>query len=598
MKPEVWYNQRLSATTAELKSTSNKIRTVSSLRIILFLIGIAIITLFWEESNWKIIGLASCAFLPFLALLKVHTKLFNRKQWLEVEADLLEKELKGLKHDYSCFDEGKEFVNPEHNYSFDLDVFGKKSLFQAINRTCTKIGKRTLGEWLTNHLRNKKQIEERQACVKELSQHNNFREEFAITGKINQTVSEDEMNIQKWVEDDNTFTRSTWVKVLIWGVPTTNLILLVLGFLGTLSFSWFGLVFFGFIIFSFSVVKRASILQEEYTEKLMTLNTYAQLISLMECQNWKAPRLSQLVKSLKMNGQSPADALKKLSKELSRLDLRNNQFLYVILEGSMFFQLHQMVRIENWKIKYGQYLEGWLKAVGEVDALCSLATFAYNHPDYTYPIISEEPFCFNAKGMGHPLMPTTQCIKNDAIIPKRPYFLIITGANMAGKSTYLRTIGANYLLACIGAPVCCESLTLYPSQLVTSLRTSDSLSENESYFFAELKRLKHIIDLLNNGEELFIILDEILKGTNSTDKQKGSFNLIKQFILSKTNGIIATHDLLLGELAGQFPENIKNYCFEADITNDQLTFSYKIREGVAQNMNACFLMRKMCIVFD
>ena len=205
--------------------------------------------------------------------------------------------------------------------------------------------------------------------------------------------------------------------------------------------------------------------------------------------------------------------------------------------------------------------------------------------------------CFKANEMGHPLMPEEQCIKNNANIPSNPFFLIITGANMAGKSTYLRTIGINYLLACIGTPVCCKELEIYPSQLVTSLRTTDSLSENESYFFAELKRLKRIIDLLNQGEELFIILDEILKGTNSTDKQKGSFNLIKQFILLKTNGIIATHDLLLGELIQQFPNEIRNYCFEADITDNELTFSYKIRKGIAQNMNACFLMKKMGIAF-
>ena len=169
---------------------------------------------------------------------------------------------------------------------------------------------------------------------------------------------------------------------------------------------------------------------------------------------------------------------------------------------------------------------------------------------------------------------------------------------MAGKSTYLRTIGVNYLLACIGAPVCCDSLTLYPSQLITSLRTSDSLSDNESYFFAELKRLKHIIDLLNEGKELFIILDEILKGTNSMDKQKGSFDLIRQFMQLKANGIIAAHDLLLGKLIEQFPDEIRNYCFEADITDNELTFSYRLREGVAQNMNACFLMKKMGIVLQ
>ena len=188
-----------------------------------------------------------------------------------------------------------------------------------------------------------------------------------------------------------------------------------------------------------------------------------------------------------------------------------------------------------------------------------------------------------------------KCVRNSINIEKRPSFIIITGANMAGKSTYLRTVGINYLLACIGAPVCASQMEVYPANLVTSLRTSDSLTDNESYFFAELKRLKLIIDKLEAGEELFIILDEILKGTNSMDKQKGSFALIKQFMTLRANGIIATHDLLLGTLADLYPHNINNYCFEADITNNELTFSYRMREGVAQNMNACFLMKKMGI---
>ena len=156
----------------------------------------------------------------------------------------------------------------------------------------------------------------------------------------------------------------------------------------------------------------------------------------------------------------------------------------------------------------------------------------------------------------------------------------------------------NYVLACTGCPVCCSSLEIYPAKLVTSLRTSDSLTDNESYFFAELKRLKQIIDRLNKGEELFIILDEILKGTNSMDKQKGSFALVRQLMELKTNGIIATHDLLLGKLIEYFPKEIRNYCFEADITNDELTFSYKLREGIAQNMNACFLMKKMGLIIN
>ena len=196
--------------------------------------------------------------------------------------------------------------------------------------------------------------------------------------------------------------------------------------------------------------------------------------------------------------------------------------MYVLLEGSMFWQLRQVMRIEEWRRKYGGCLLHWLDTLGEMDALCSMGTFAFNHPAYTYPVIADRPFVFRAREMGHPLMPVNQCVKNDAEIPSRPFFVIITGANMAGKSTYLRTIGINYVLACIGSPVCCDSLEIYPARLITSLRTSDSLNDNESYFFAELKRLKQIIDRLNSGEELFIILDEILKGT--------TFTKYKQFV--------------------------------------------------------------------
>lgn len=197
--------------------------------------------------------------------------------------------------------------------------------------------------------------------------------------------------------------------------------------------------------------------------------------------------------------------------------------------------------------------------------------------------------------MGHPLLHRNTCVKNDIDIRQSPSFLIVTGANMAGKSTYLRTVGVNYLLACIGAPVYADRLAVYPAALVTSLRTSDSLVSHESYFFAELKRLKMIIDRLQRGEQLFIILDEILKGTNSEDKQKGSLALMKQLVHYRSCGIIATHDLMLGSLADEFPDAIRKYRFEADIEDDSLTFFYRLLPGVACNMNACFLMQKMGI---
>lgn len=597
MNPENHYTERLSLTEGQLQQVKKQIFRISMLRLALFIAGIAGLYFFFNQTTLLIICIC-LTFLPLFILVKIHNRFFIRKEWLETQARIIQEELQALSDDYSSFEDGKEYVNPEHPYSFDLDIFGRRSLFQSINRTCTFFGKNRLAKWLQNHLHEKTSIEKRQEMVREISEHTLFREQFRVAGLVHHGQSSDGEKIQAWSQSPAQYLHAGWVKAFIWGVPVINSLLLITSLAGWTSFSWLGLSFGIFLVLSFGIIKRATYIQETYGKQLKSLNGYARLIALAKAENWKSAGMQELMERFNLNGQSPIQALQQLSKELDRLDLRNNQFLYVLLEGSIFFQLQEIVRIERWKVRYGQHISEWLETVGELDALCSLGTFAYNHPQYTYPELTEKPFCFLATQMGHPLMPASQCVKNDATIPSRPFFLIITGANMAGKSTYLRTIGVNYLLACIGAPVCCERLKLYPNQLITSLRTSDSLSDNESYFFAELKRLKRIIDLLNQGQQLFIILDEILKGTNSMDKQKGSFDLIRQFMQLKANGIIATHDLLLGSLIKQFPEEIRNYCFEADIKENELTFSYKLREGVAQNMNACFLMKKMGIILQ
>ena len=597
MNPKNHYTERLSLTKGQLQQVKKQIFRISMLRLTLFIAGVAGIYFFFSQTPLLIVCIC-LTFLPLFILVKIHNRFFIRKEWLETQARIIQEELQALSGDYSSFEDGKEYVNPEHPYSFDLDIFGRRSLFQSINRTCTFFGKDRLAKWLQNHLHEKTSIEKRQEMVREISEHTLFREQFRVAGLVHHGQSSDGEKIQAWSQSPAQYLHAGWVKAFIWGVPVINSLLLITSLAGWTSFSWLGLSFGIFLVLSFGIIKRATYIQETYGKQLKSLNGYARLIALAKAENWKSAGMQELMERFNLNGQSPIQALQQLSKELDRLDLRNNQFLYVLLEGSIFFQLQEIVRIERWKARYGQHISKWLETVGELDALCSLGTFAYNHPQYTYPELTEKPFCFLATQMGHPLMPASQCVKNDATIPSRPFFLIITGANMAGKSTYLRTIGVNYLLACIGAPVCCERLKLYPNQLITSLRTSDSLSDNESYFFAELKRLKRIIDLLNQGQQLFIILDEILKGTNSMDKQKGSFDLIRQFMQLKANGIIATHDLLLGSLIKQFPEEIRNYCFEADIKENELTFSYKLREGVAQNMNACFLMKKMGIILQ
>lgn len=579
----------------KLNRVQQQIYRIGTLRLLLFVAGVAGIIYFRAES-WAVwAGIAIVTLLPFILLVKYHNRLFYKKDYLEKKAEINRQELAALDYDFSAFDDGSEFTDPAHLYTFDLDVFGPHSLFQYINRTCTEPGKRRLAAWLGKHIESKEEIVERQQAIRELTPELKFRQRFRILGLLHKGKAADETELKAWAASPSLFRRSRMLRILPYLVTGVNAVCLVLAVVGILPASLWGVIWTFFVTAGFVFRGKITKMQAVYGKKLQILGTYAGLLRLMEEQPAQCGRLKELKEEIGGENRKASHSISRLSKLMDELDQRSNVFMYIILNGLFFWELRQIMRIEAWKEQYAGDLPRWLTAIGNMDALNSLATFAYNHPGYVYPTILQQPFRLQAEALGHPLMHRERCVRNDVDMEKRPFFIIITGANMAGKSTYLRTVGVNYLLACIGAPVCARRMEVYPARLITSLRTTDSLTDNESYFFAELKRLKLIIDKLQAGEELFIILDEILKGTNSMDKQKGSFALIKQLMALDANGIIATHDLLLGTLADLFPENICNYRFEADIRDDELTFSYRLRPGIAQNMNACFLMKKMGI---
>ena len=605
----------------ELNKVQQKIYRIGSLRLLLFVAGVVGIIYFWSES-WGILAcIALITLLPFLFLMKYHNRLFHRKDYLEKKMEINEQELAALDYDTSSFDDGEAYIDPTHLYTYDLDVFGPHSLFQYINRTCTQPGKHRLAHWLGKHLERKEEIIRRQEAVSELARELKSRRRSRTLGLLYKGKPADETELCQWAESPSIFRSRKLLRLLPVLVTGANLICLALVMAGILSASIYGIIWTCFVIAGFGFTGKVTKMQAIYGKKLQILSTYAALLHLMEKQPAQATLLKEIRQQIDGEKRKASHSISRLNKLMDELDQRNNVFMYVILNGLFFWELRQIMRIEAWKEQYAAELPGWLDAIGQMDALNSLATFAYNHPDYIYPKIvqaerkgkgnlnkeeesnseTEAPinapssFRLRAEALGHPLMNRDRCVRNDIDMVKRPFFIIVTGANMAGKSTYLRTVGINYLLACIGAPVCARQMEICPARLITSLRTSDSLNDNESYFFAELKRLKLIIDKLQAGEELFIILDEILKGTNSMDKQKGSFSLIKQFMTLQANGTIATHDLLLGTHIDLFPDDIRIYRFEADITDNELTFSYRLRPGIAQNMNACFLMKKMGI---
>ena len=589
-----------------LQNLKRRIHQVGTLRLLLIIS--MFITLWLCRNNGLPMLFAIVAIFTafFLLLVVYHTILYRKRTYEEGIINLCENELKALDYDFSAFDGAPEQVNPQHSFSLDLDVFGESSLFQSANRTVTQMGKKALINWFLKPLDDKDEILMRQGGVREIAEMTSFRHDFYVTGKA---ASKEKKDIKTLFSPNDNYVKlsdSLFIKILIWIIPTIWVILITGVIFDIVSANALVINSIISLILANIPAKRIQKLYVSVDKTEKILKTYSQLMNLIEQETFHSPVLQSYKSRLagihlqneKTNKRTTASyAIKKFSDNIGALDQRFS-FMGIILNMLYLRDTRQAIKLEQWKEKYTDKLMGWFDALGVFDVFCSFGTFTFNHPDYIYPSIADSYFKMEGKALGHPLIHRDKCVRNDIEIHENKFFLIVTGANMAGKSTYLRTIGVNFLFACMGLPVYARSLTIFPAHLVTSLRTSDSLTSNESYFFAELKRLKMIIDRLNTNEKLLIILDEILKGTNSADKQKGSIALIKQLINKGACGIIATHDLLLGALSDTFPDNIRNKRFEADIENNKLLFTYQIRDGIAQNMNATFLMKKMGIFED
>lgn len=594
-KVYAFYRERIEQALGEVGCLRRKIHWLGTLRLALV---VGTFGLIWglRESGWLWITVCLLICIGLFAFLMWrHFILYARKSDLERLARLNELELKGLDYDFSAFDGATDKIDPTHPFSLDLDLFGDHSLFQSINRTVTSYGRELLANWLQVPLTDKGGIERRQAFVRELSGRTGLRQRFYVEGGDRSGALSDLDWLGHLAERPFLFLGNHWLEFLVWLVPAGWLVLLVTYALGWVAGSWLGFYLLFALVVGYARSKALNKLYERANRLEEILKAYARLARLLEAESFQSAEGKEIHDLLVgKDGTVASGAIHQLSRLIGGLDQRYSA-AGVVLNLLWMRDARLAIRLEHWLARYGSEMVDWLNALARFDAYASLAGFAFNHPDYVYPTLTDHYFTMEGKRLGHPLLDRNRCVRNDVHVPDAPWFLIITGANMAGKSTYLRTIGVNYLLACVGAPVCAESLTLCPVPLMTSLRTSDSLVSHESYFFAELKRLRTIIQRLRQGERLFIILDEILKGTNSEDKQKGSLALMKQLVGLGSCGIIATHDLLLGTLEREFPEAIKNYRFEADIKNDELSFSYQLREGIAQNMNACFLMQKMGI---
>jgi hypothetical protein len=591
------YEKQIKSIETERNKLLKKSGYLPSIRFVSFVLSLILFYKYLIVSELIFFYLSMGSLATFFLLTWRDYRLKGKIERCDQLIQICRNEISSISGDFSPFEPGEEYIDPDHRYSYDLDVFGKNSLYHCINRSVTIFGKNRLAEYLKNAFFFRDQIIGRQKAIAELSADLDFRQQMQLVFFGMKSNEKERLELIGWLGSGNTLLQSRFFKIFGFTLPviTNTLILLSLSGLVVVQVPVM-MVILQLLIVSF-YGRRTIKVQSMLTAKVETISKYSRLLLLMERSSFTTPFLLDLKLQLSHHGnERPSKIIGQLFRLLNWMDSNLNIIAAVVLNGLFLFNLHLLAAVEKWKSDYAEVIPRWFGVIGEFDALASLGNFACNNPGYTYPEAVEERFIFEASNLGHPLIPLKECVTNSVTISGWNQYCIITGANMSGKSTFLRTVGINYVLAMVGAPVFASSLIFCPVILHSSIRTNDSLARKESFFYAELKRLKAIITELESGQRTFILLDEILKGTNSKDKQAGSIALLEQLIKYQSVGLIATHDLVLGDLIREYPENIRNLCFEIQIVNDEMSIDYKLQDGVCQNLNATFLMKKMGIL--
>jgi hypothetical protein len=583
-----FYQSEIQKHTTELSKLKKQLFASSMLRLCVFLA--AILGVYLVYGNTKLVAaIVSVTVVAFLYLVSRHTDLQKKRDKIKELIRINQIEVQVLQRNFYDLPDGESYKDPVHFYSQDIDLFGKGSFYQYINRTALPQGSDFLAALLTENSIDG--ITEKQESIAELAKFPEWRQDFSATAALAKAET-DTSAIVSWLQSYAPFVPKMmrYVPWLFGGLSVTLVALYFLDIVWeSILIYW---LFFGLIISGF-FAKKVTGLGAATAKIQSTFQQYNQLLTLIEEKDFTSEILRAKKEQILGQGRKTSLVLQDFSKLLSKLD-QNNNVVYLIFGNGLFLaSLATSLKIEKWIAEHGASVEKWFNVIAFFDAQNSLGNYVFNHPNYTFPTIVAKGTTLKSENAGHPLLDAKKSVLNDFEI-KNEEFFIITGANMAGKSTFLRTVSLQIVMANVGLPVCAAVVDYMPIKLITSMRTTDSLTDDESYFFSELKRLKFIVDEIQH-DRYFIVLDEILKGTNSTDKTKGSRKFVERLVASRATGIIATHDLSLCEVAKELPQ-VQNHYFDAEIIDDELHFDYKFKEGICQNMNASFLLKKMGIV--
>jgi len=603
--PETTYKERIKHIDAQLKDLKKKDTIMGILKLTLIIVGVLAVFRVFAAKPPLSLGIFGFSLLLFIISIIIHETILRKIKFQKNMKTINENEIKMLYHEFPANSfNGEEFNHPDHNYTSDLDIFGEKSMFHYINRAVTAAGRKWLAKWLQTQAESD-EIKKRQVAAKELSGKLHLRQSIACHGMLIDDSSQKLEALYTLLKEPIKLLDRKFFIIFIHVWP---MITLAAGILIFFNVSW--LIFLGFLLSQVLInkpfFKHISHVYSLTSRSSKILKAYSLIIAEIEKENYSAEKLTHLKQQLSANNKNASVCINKLSTLLEYLDARNGS-LHPLINNMVLWDLHCLYRLEKWVKKTGPYVPQWFDVIGEFESLSGFANLHFNNPDWTMPeIIHESQFQMEAAEMGHPLIPQKNRVCNQFELNPSGQgngnMAIVTGPNMAGKSTFLRTIGVNIVLAFTGAPVCASRFKISPLKLFSSMQTSDSLDKHLSLFYAELQRLKMIIDGISNQEPVFFLVDEMLKGTNATDRQKGAIALLKQLMKKRTNGIVATHDLKLTELENpekweNYPKgiNISNYHFDGYIEDDKLLFDYKLKKGICESFNALVLMKKMGI---
>jgi DNA mismatch repair ATPase MutS len=587
------YQNKVVHYTELFNKINKRYNSISLLRLLSIFLCLFMLFYYIKTNDTFYVILVFLSFVGFIFLMRVHSKLSFQKQLTTALLQINKNEITFLKREKIPFENGIEFNDFHHPYAYDLDIFGEHSLFQNLNRTATFIGKKTLASQLLEQFPNEA-ILENQEAINELKAKMEWRQDFLALAIVSDDTKQSYDSIIHWNSSKN----NTLPKVLVflsYAIPTLFFGVLIAYLItsNTILLSYLTYIFIANMMVLGKSFKRiqSEIAKADNIDKI--IKQYSLLVEKIEKEKFQSKKLINLQQQLISKNATASVHIKQLSELFSRMDTISNLVTATLFNGTFLFNLHVLKALLKWKDNYSEELEKWIEIIGEFEALNSLANLAYNNPDFVFPEINSE-YKIGFKNLSHPLLNPSTRVGNDThFFPES--FMILTGSNMSGKSTFLRSLGVNMVLGGIGSVVCASEGNIHPLPVLVSMRLSDSLADSESYFFAEIKRLKQIMDALED-RPAFVLLDEILRGTNSDDKRNGTIEVVKKIIGKNAIGAIATHDIEVCLTTNEYPDILTNQCFEVEIQNNELHFDYKLRNGICKNKSATFLMQKMGVI--